>query len=230
MYHCIHQYQCKNAFYVHHFSSSLPYLSYDITSSIISSPSMMMMMLPLFISIQVWHLFSSPTSQYPNAKDLLGFCERHYLYPLQVVRLRALSPARFAFVSYHRLLTHIEETLLHVLDQLYPPSSPSLTMNEPQTPRSYQTALRSYLQSEQARASNFNRHHMHSLAECCNGMTAEEVDRCQCMHLDEISYAPHLSSTLLFYRIEIAKDDSGSSIRAPQGSLPYLSVGGDRGR
>ena len=156
--------------------SSLPHLSYDITSSIISSPSMMMM-LPLFISIQVWHLFSSPTSQYPNAKDLLGFCERHYLYPLQVVRLRALSPARFAFVSYHRLLTHLEETLLHVLDQIYPPSSPSFSMNEPQTPRSYQTALRSYLQSEQARASNFSRHHLHSLAECCNGMTAEEVGR-----------------------------------------------------
>jgi hypothetical protein len=35
MYHCIHQYQCIHAFYVHHFSS-LPHLSYDITSSIIS--------------------------------------------------------------------------------------------------------------------------------------------------------------------------------------------------
>jgi hypothetical protein len=148
-------------------------------SHINSSPSMMMM-LPLFMSIQVWHLFSSPTSRYPNAKDLLGFCERHYLYPLQIVRLRALSPARFAFVSYHRLLTHLEETLLHVLDQLYPPSSPSLSssMNEPQTPQSNQTAhLRSYLKSEQVRASSFSRHHMHSLGECCNGMTAEEVGR-----------------------------------------------------
>ena len=160
--------------------TSPPSLTSPMTSHHPSSPSMMMMMmLPLFISIQVWHLFASPTSQYPNAKDLLGFCERHYLYPLQVVRLRALSPARFAFVSYHRLLTHLEETLLHVLDQLYPPSSPSFSfsMNEPQTPRSYRTALRSYLQSEQARASNFSRHHMHSLAECCNGMTAEEVGR-----------------------------------------------------
>jgi hypothetical protein len=42
----------------------------------------------------------------------------------------------------------------------------------------------------------------------------------------------HLICHLLYYsiyRIEVAKDDSGNSIRAPQGSLPYLIVGGDRG-
>ena len=53
------------------------------------------------------------------------------------------------------------------------------------------------------------------------------------MHPDEIGYTSHLLPTLLFYsiyRIEAAKDDSGSSIRAPQGSLPYLSMGGDEGR
>jgi len=168
MYHCIPSTNTNAYMHAMYITSPPPSLTSHMTSHHPSSH---------IISIQVWHLFASPTSQYPNAKDLLVFCERHYLYPLQVVRLRALSPARFAFVSYHRLLTHLEETLLHVLDQLYPPSSPSFSfsINEPQTLRSYQTALRSYLQSEQARASNFNRHHMHSLAECCNGMTAEEV-------------------------------------------------------
>lgn len=69
---------------------------------------------------QVWHAFATPTAKYHRTADLLGFCEAHYLYPLQQLRTDRHPERQWMFLSYHSLLTDLETTLLQLLDRLYP--------------------------------------------------------------------------------------------------------------
>lgn len=67
----------------------------------------------------VWRTFAEPNQKYPKAKDLLGFCEAHYLFPLEHLREDKHPVHQWAFVSYHHLVSDLQKEVIHLLQRLY---------------------------------------------------------------------------------------------------------------
>ena len=82
-----------------------------------------MQSIPSMISYisKVWHAFADPVDKYPSAKELLGFCAAHYLFPLLHLKCSEtdIKEKRATFVSYHKLLSQLSLTVTNVLDSLY---------------------------------------------------------------------------------------------------------------
>eukprot|EP00600_Ochromonadales_sp_CCMP1393_P018245 CAMPEP_0175027034 /NCGR_PEP_ID=MMETSP0005-20121125/18112_1 /TAXON_ID=420556 /ORGANISM="Ochromonas sp., Strain CCMP1393" /LENGTH=281 /DNA_ID=CAMNT_0016286281 /DNA_START=126 /DNA_END=968 /DNA_ORIENTATION=- len=124
---------------------------------------------------KVWHTFADPIDMYPSASALLGMCEAHYLFPLEHLNPYRKSECQWAFVSYHELLRDLEQTVVKLLTRLYAittTSTGSSTTN---------TVLVRYLKDEQLQTGQFKSKHVHSIGQCCNGMTEEQLR--QALHL-----------------------------------------------
>jgi hypothetical protein len=77
---------------------------------------------------KVWHTFADPKHRYPSAKELLGFCTAHYLFPLQHLQASTYQgvpsagschpTCQWAFVSYHRLLVDLELSVFELMKRL----------------------------------------------------------------------------------------------------------------
>jgi omega-hydroxy-beta-dihydromenaquinone-9 sulfotransferase len=58
---------------------------------------------------KVWEVFNSPRIAYPRADELIGFCQLHYLYPLECFcgedgRQALIGRHQWTFLSYHDLM------------------------------------------------------------------------------------------------------------------------------
>ncbi|KAJ1396902.1 hypothetical protein B484DRAFT_407189 [Ochromonadaceae sp. CCMP2298] len=121
---------------------------------------------------KVWHAFAEPVERYPDAQGLLGFCEAHYLYPLtQLCAPRAENT--WDFLSYHLLLEDLEGTVARLLLRLYGESVPGGAGDTGDT--GSQNAFRRFLRSEQSNARQYKTQHMHSIQQCCGGMSEAEL-------------------------------------------------------
>jgi hypothetical protein len=122
-----------------------------------------------YISL-AWKTFNTPIHPYPQAKDLLEFCEKHYLYPLALSREKKPiyhSSDQLCFLSYHQLHKSLVKTLFPVIERLLDVSD------------SVESAARvqQYLYQEQNRVDSFRSDHVYSLDQCCQGMTQAELQK-----------------------------------------------------
>lgn len=70
-----------------------------------------------YISL-VWAAASSPRQVYPNTRELVGFCQLHYLYPLEIFRSGLLRDNQWVFVSYSSMIRSLTPTVTTALERL----------------------------------------------------------------------------------------------------------------
>lgn len=126
-----------------------------------------------YISL-VWHAFASPLQRYPNASQLLGFCEVHYLFPL--VHLAELSRSagveslsRSVFLSYHALQR--PQMLLKTLQSEVLQPLFGVEMSE----RILNTRMKQRLLHEEAHTASYRTEHIYRFDDCCEGLSLEQL-------------------------------------------------------
>jgi hypothetical protein len=67
----------------------------------------------------VWHVFNNPKEKFPNAEELLGFCEAHYLFPLLHLHSSVKPSCQWAFLSYHACRENLKYHVLSMLSRLF---------------------------------------------------------------------------------------------------------------
>ena len=67
----------------------------------------------------VWHVFNNPKERYPNAEELLGFCEAHYLFPLLHLHISVKPTCQWSFLSYHHARDNLKYHVLSMLSRLF---------------------------------------------------------------------------------------------------------------
>ena len=69
---------------------------------------------------RVWQAFASPTTKYPKAEGLVGFCEAHYAFPRVVFgTVGCLSAEHCTYASYKALLSKPSVEVMRVLNHVY---------------------------------------------------------------------------------------------------------------
>jgi hypothetical protein len=122
-----------------------------------------------YISL-AWKTFNTPINPYPQAKDLLGFCEKHYLYPLALSREKKPiyhSLDQLCFLSYHHLRRSLVKSLSPVIGRLLDVSDLVELVER----------IQQNLQQEQDRIHSFRSDHIYSFDLCCQGMTQDELQK-----------------------------------------------------
>lgn len=129
----------------------------------------------------VWRVFADPVSEYPNARNLLSFCEWHYMHPLRF-------PEFVLFVSYHHLVQQLMETVTTLLFNLYGSDNKEVLLdnsidgcNASNVPSAapwrwkLNELFKERLRQEQISVSRYKSAHRHSLKQCCAGLSESEL-------------------------------------------------------
>lgn len=114
----------------------------------------------------VFHVFASPTVKYPDAKDLIGYCQLHYLYPLEILNEKLHPTSQWSFIKYNDLKHNLEDTILNLINRF--------ELIEKNNKNNIIHQLKQKLQIEQKKTNLFHSSHVHSVELCCQ-MTVNEL-------------------------------------------------------
>ncbi len=130
-----------------------------------------------------WNTFASPTTKYPKAEDLVGFCEAHYKFPKKCFG-SSILPDHYTYIDYEKLKSRPSTEVLRALARLYTSTPSTKTPRSPsrwlawQAPDVHAEHMMSALEAEDAKAAagEYQSSHRYTLEEV-TGMTEEELRR-----------------------------------------------------
>jgi hypothetical protein len=131
---------------------------------------------------RIWSTLNSPIDVYPNAEQLLSFCEIHYLFPILMKQSFLLNPEQIQFFSYDCL----KKKKGHLVKELFPlflkisesrreADSTKKTMEFDE--EKWIIQMKNYLSLEELHLVRYSSPHQYSWKDCCPSLTQEQVNK-----------------------------------------------------